>query len=195
MLLYYIHCCHCREESQPLGQLPPPLNPETAQEDWPTFCAHDAGINSIVEETKGWSFVDEGSNICAGCHKYGLKATDVGSTLVLRINSSVLTGVNDTTKVMLAVTFLRSYSPDMGKARVECIFGCTCTPYTIDAKNSRPVSELFTERMEIGAATNCMIRLTILQETSTGGHKFRLASLAAHKADKILNSSYIKTLQ
>lgn len=180
------------EVSKPPQQMPPPLNPEAAQEDWPTFCAQDAALNSIVQQNKGWEFVDEGSNQCAGCHKFGLRAADVGSSLVLRVNSAVLppaSNASDTAKVMLAVSYLRSYS-DVGKARVECIAGCTCESKTLDAKNVRPTSELHTERMEIGPAAVCMLRLTILQETSTGGHKFRLASLAVHKADKVLSFSY-----
>jgi hypothetical protein len=181
------------EASKPPPQLPPPLNPEAAQEDWPTFCAQDAGLNSIVQENKGWEFVDEGNNQCAGCHKYGLRAADIGSMLVLRVNSAVLSAAdvngNDTAKVMLAVSYLRSYS-DVGKARIECISGCKCASKTLDAKNVRATSELHTERMEIGAAAECLLRLTILEETSTGGHKFRLASVAVHKADKVLSFSY-----
>lgn len=49
--------------------MPPPLNPEAAQEDWPTFCAEGLSLKAVVKDNKGWEFVDEGSNQCAGCHK------------------------------------------------------------------------------------------------------------------------------
>lgn len=34
------------------------------------------------------------------------------------------------------------------------------------------------------------MKFTITSETSTGGHKFRLASVAVHKADKVLSYAY-----
>lgn len=115
----------------------------------------------------------------------------MGKVLTLKVNSAVLSEKDKQggAKVMLAVSYLRSYS-DVGKARVECISGCTCGSKTLDAKNVRQTSELHTERMEIGAASECVLRFSILNETSTGGHKFRLASVAVHKADKVLSFSY-----
>lgn len=179
------------EASKAPAPLPLPINPETAQENWPTFCAQDVALKSIVQENKGWDFVDEGSNQCAGCHKYGFRTAAVGSVLVLKVNSDVL-GEEDKkgeAKVMLAVSYLRSYS-DVGKARVECVSGCKCASKTFDAKNVRATSELHTERMEIGPAAQCLLKVTVLEESSTGGHKFRLASVAVHKADKVLSFSY-----
>jgi hypothetical protein len=44
--------------------------------------------------------------------------------------------------------------------------------------------------MEVSPAAECVLKLSVLQETSTGGHKFRLASVAVHKADKVLSFSY-----
>lgn len=46
--------------------MPSPLNPEAAQEDWPTFCAEGLGLQKFVVENKGWEWVDEGTNACAG---------------------------------------------------------------------------------------------------------------------------------
>lgn len=179
------------EAARPPPQMPPPINLEAAQEDWPTFCAESLTLKSIVQDNKGWEFVDEGSNRCAGCHKYGYRTSGPGNALVMKVNSAVLSDQDKAAgaKVMLAISYLRSYS-DVGKARIECTAGCTCASKTLDAKNVRPTSELHTERMEIGAAPECILRLTTLQETSTGGHKFRLASVAVHKADKVLSFSY-----
>lgn len=179
------------EASKAPAPLPPPINPEAAQEDWPTFCAQDIALKSIVQENKGWEFVDEGSNQCAGCHKYGFRTDAVGSVLKMKVNSAVLSEADKKgdAKVMLAVSYLRSYS-DVGKARMECVSGCKCESKVFDAKNVARTSELHTERMEIGPAAECILKLTVLDETSTGGHKFRLASLAVHKADKVLSFSY-----
>ncbi len=114
-----------------------------------------------------------------------------GASLEVRVNSDVLTQADTAAgaKVMAALTFLKSYS-DVGSVRVECVAGCTCTAKTFDARNSRPTSELHTERMEVGPAAECVLRFTILPDTSTGGHKFRLASVAVHKADKVLSYAY-----
>lgn len=115
----------------------------------------------------------------------------MGNKLTLEVDSAVLSDKDKAAgaKVMLAISYLRSYS-DVGKARVECISGCKCSSKVLDGKNKRPTSELHTERMEIGAARECVLRLTILDKTNTGGHKFRLASVAVHKADKVLSFSY-----
>lgn len=184
------------EAGKPPSQLPPPINPEAAQEDWPTFCAQDLGLKGIVQDNKGFEFVDEGSSQCAGCHKFGFRTSTVGSSLTLKVSSAVMSetdlksaGQGGQAKVMLALSYLRSYS-DVGKARVECVSGCTCEPKVFDAKNEARTSELHTERMEVTPAAECLLKLTVLEETSTGGHKFRLASVAVHKADKVLSFSY-----
>uniref|UniRef100_A0A383VWI2 SGNH hydrolase-type esterase domain-containing protein n=1 Tax=Tetradesmus obliquus TaxID=3088 RepID=A0A383VWI2_TETOB len=171
--------------------LPPPLNPEAAQEDWPTFCAEGLGLQKYVTENKGWKWVDEGTNACAGCHRYGYLTKQVGGSLTIKVNSDVLSeqDIKDQAKVMLALTFLKSYS-DVGHVNVECVSGCECKPKVFDAKNSRPTSELHTERMEIGPGKECLLKFTILDATSTSGHKFRLASVAVHKADKVMSYAY-----
>eukprot|EP00879_Flechtneria_rotunda_P005860 GHRR01006166.1.p1 GENE.GHRR01006166.1~~GHRR01006166.1.p1 ORF type:complete len:523 (+),score=78.66 GHRR01006166.1:141-1571(+) len=171
--------------------MPQPLNPEAAQESWPTFCAENEGLQGYVQDNRGWEWVDEGSNACAGCHKYGFLTKEAGSSLTVKVNSNVLSDEDKKAgaKVMLALTFLKSYS-EVGKVEVDCASGCKCSPKVFDAKNKRPTSELHTERMEVGPAEECLIKFTVLPETSTKGHKFRLASVAVHKADKVLSFAY-----
>jgi hypothetical protein len=36
----------------------------------------------------------------------------------------------------------------------------------------------------------CRVRITIVNETSTKGHKFRLSGVAVHKADKVMSYMY-----
>lgn len=90
---------------------------------------------------------------------------------------------------MLALSYLRSYS-DTGKALVECVDGCTCEPTKVDAVSVRHTSEIHTERIVVSAAPECRVRVTVLNETSTQGHKFRLSSFAVHKRDKVLQYAY-----
>eukprot|EP00878_Enallax_costatus_P008946 GHUV01009354.1.p1 GENE.GHUV01009354.1~~GHUV01009354.1.p1 ORF type:complete len:410 (+),score=40.39 GHUV01009354.1:593-1822(+) len=52
--------------AQQTPQMPNPLNPEAAQEDWPTFCAEGLGVQKHVADNQGWQWVDEGTNACAG---------------------------------------------------------------------------------------------------------------------------------
>jgi hypothetical protein len=109
------------EAAKPPSQLPPPINAEAAQEDWPTFYAQDLALKSIVQDSSGFEFVDEGSSQCAACHKYGFRTSTVGSFLTLKVSSAVLSeadlkaqgkaeGEQTGPKVMLALSYLRSYS-------------------------------------------------------------------------------------
>jgi len=44
--------------------------------------------------------------------------------------------------------------------------------------------------MEVETGPECLLKFTVLDDTTTGGHKFRLASVAVHKADKIMAYAY-----
>lgn len=172
--------------------MPAPLNPEAAQESWPSFCAEGLALQKYVTQQRGWRWVDEGSSACAGCHKYGYLTNEANASISVTVNSDILSARDKEAgeKVMVALTFLKSYS-DVGKGRVECVSGCECAAKVFDAKNSRPTSELHTERMELAAGgPTCVLRLTVLPDSTTGGHKFRLASVAVHKADKVMSFMY-----
>lgn len=54
------------ESARQTPPMPQPLNPDAAQEDWPTFCAEGLGVQKHVVDNKGWKWVDEGTNACAG---------------------------------------------------------------------------------------------------------------------------------
>ena len=60
-----------------------PLNPDAAMEDWPSFCAEGANLRNVVtpSDAEDWQWVDEGSNACPGCHKYGFASKEVGEGL------------------------------------------------------------------------------------------------------------------
>jgi hypothetical protein len=63
----------------PPAPMAAPLNPDAAMEDWPTFCAEGANLKSVVTpgDDEEWQWVDEGSNACPGCHKYGYASKEV----------------------------------------------------------------------------------------------------------------------
>lgn len=171
-----------------------PLNPDAAMEDWPTFCAEGQRLQGVVAPSGGedWQWVDEGSSACPGCHKFGFASKKVGAYLDISVDSDVLSPEEKKTNsatVMLALSFLKSYS-DMGKVKIQCVSGCTCQEVIKDAKNKTPTSELHTERMPISPHPECKIRITILDETSTKDHKFRLSGVAVHKQDKVMSYMY-----
>jgi hypothetical protein len=182
---------HHRHSITGQQRLPPPIKPEAAQEHWTTFCADGLKLKEHVVANKGWNWVDEGSNTCGGCHKYGYATWDVGASITFAVNSALLSEADKKSNgtVKLAVSYLRSYS-DMGVVRLECVSGCKCSPLDMDAKNVKPTSELHTQRTTISDHPRCLLKLTVLDKTSTGKHKFRVSSLAVHKQDKILSSSY-----
>jgi hypothetical protein len=178
--------------SQEWPWLPPPINPETAQERWNTFCATGLKLKEHVVANRGWKFVDEGSNACPGCHKYGYAAFDVGASITFRVDSAVLSEADkkSNTTVKLAISYLMSYQ-DMGVARLECVGGCKCPATDLDASHTKRTSELTTQRYTISDHPSCLLKLTVLDKTKSGKHKFRLASLAVHKHDKIMGGMYV----
>ena len=171
--------------------MPPPLNPDAAQEDWPTFCAEGPGLQKVVAGNDGWDWVDEGSNACPGCHKYGFASERIKASMTFALDSDVITAEDAEAgaQVMLAISYLRSYS-EVGHAYVECVAGCTCKPKLLDGKNKRATSEIFTDRMPISPHKQCNIKIRIKESTSTGKHKFRISGLAVHKQDKIMSTMY-----
>ncbi len=173
--------------------LPPPINDDAAQESWPTFCAEGVGLKQYVLEQKGWDWVDEGSNACEGCHKYGFMSKTAGAFMTLKVNSDLLGSSGSSSgpkpKVMLALSYLRTYG-DIGRVRVECVSGCSCKATDMDGQNKLRTSEIHTERMEISPHKECRVKITLLGESSSGGRKFRLSSLAVHKEDRVLQYAY-----
>jgi hypothetical protein len=63
VLLQHKSLAGAARHTQPL---PPPLNPEAAQESWPTFCAEGVGLKHYIVNNTGWTWVDEGSSACEG---------------------------------------------------------------------------------------------------------------------------------
>ena len=77
----------------------------------------------------------------------------------------------------------------MGVALLECVSGCSCAPQRIDAHKTSEIrntsvyeSHTFTARRGggdgVGPAREwCEVVLTLLAETSSGRHKFKVRSL------------------
>jgi hypothetical protein len=172
--------------------MPPPINPEAAQERSSTFCANGLELKDHVVENKGWEMVDEGSNACPGCHKYGYATVDVGASITFKVDSAVLSEEDKKSNgtVQLAISFLRSHS-DMGVACLECVSGCKCPATELDGSETRRTSEVTTKRFTISDHPSCLLKLTVLDKTNSSKHKFRWAAVAVYKQDSIMDNMYM----
>ena len=103
--------------------------------------------------------------------KWGYVATVPGSSLLIRLDVVAHDAFS------LVIHFLQSYT-DMGSARVECAAGCECKASQVDAWHAVHNSQ--TALFYIGGvrrengARECNIRVTVLNETTTAGHKFKV---------------------
>ena len=84
----------------------------------------------------------------------------------------------------LTLTYLTSYE-GMGIASVRCTDGCVCEPLTIDAhrgieEKQQMVSIYKTESLQVqlDQMRRCVLELTSLEKTRSGGFKFKLSELS-----------------
>ena len=153
-----------------------------------------------VVASKGFAFSEYQLHGNTTKHKPGWIATDVGSSMDVRVDtrfSAPKSGepaarfavprqrqpTNSTAQVgwprQIVVGFLRSYQ-HMGRAAVTCVSGCVCRPSTIDAHDAHKSSTLKLHEVEITPAAECIVRLEVLKESSSpdGEHKFKLIQIA-----------------
>ena len=122
--------------------------------------------------------------------KPGLVATAAGATALFNlsyISAEVVavpstppstTGAVSAMRPYIAVDYLTSYE-HMGVVELRCVHGCSCEPQTIDAHapaeraSIRKVAYVHVSRLE-----GCALRLTVLEQTGSGGHKFKLVRLS-----------------
>jgi hypothetical protein len=181
------HTVALEEAGAEVWPLPPPLLPSTLVDYDGSWCADGPALQHHVVDSPGFQFTDEGSAQCAACHKYGYVATTAGSSLTVKVNSDLPHDprINDNSTVVGgSVSLLKSYT-QMGHALFECRSGCRCDPRVIDARHEYRTSELVFESFHVTPAPECMVKFTVLNETSTGGHKFRVSANVVHKAKKL----------
>ena len=160
---------------------------ETAPVAGRALCAFGEALHPLVRRARGWSYVVERSS--QGQPKPGYVATAPGATLEVCHRDA---------EPMWQFGYLRSYT-GMGTARGECVQGCTCRPREWNAHRPKAqvsqtaISKLQRIRVlsarknprerapalgdERWAGCRCVIRLTLTNQTSSGGHKFKLEAL------------------
>lgn len=153
-------------------------------------CAVGGELSHHVRSTAGFKFVTERS--AANASKPGLVATQAGAVLELCF-APPAAAVARGERFQWRLAYLQSHAGGMGTARGECVRGCTCRPATWDAhlstrKVSQPVLGTLNVHVTGGHAApraasplsppcSCVVRLTVLNETRSGRHKFKLVAL------------------
>jgi hypothetical protein len=150
-------------------------------------CAFGEELTPFVHRAEGWSYGVERSR--AGHPKPGYIATSPGATLQLCARRPTNPRFEP---AVLSVAYLQSWQ-GMGTALVRCTGSCHCRPTTWNGHIERRVSQPqfgavnIVHRKRRGAeqgqltlterACGCKVRLSVLNETRSGGHKFKLVAL------------------
>lgn len=144
-----------------------------------------------------WKLMDETDG---KKRKYGYISNVVGSVILLK--AEFCGGgcpVPDVGGPYVNLIYLQSWSGGMGQARVTCVGRCTCIETTFDGHNSAnkaSIAKLGTIKLRPTNDTNCVhaggenvcpkvcvLHVTIVSTTSTGGHKFKIIGLATGTGD------------
>lgn len=164
--------------------------------DAPTgVCAFGDSLRAWVRNTSGFSYTIEYSSL--GQPKPGFIAVAPAAAIDICYDGSPEVPINVSlgmrgVRSWWQLGFLRSYQ-GMGMAVGECIAGCTCAPRIWDAHQQRRVSQTDVSKLYVRHHINytsgshhhqraegscpCVIRLSVLNRTSSGGHKFKLVAL------------------
>ena len=146
----------------------------------PTTCAFGDDLRPLILRSGGWEHTLDVSK--RGQPKPGLVATQPGATLDLCYEHA--TPVRSTWSLAFLTAPRR-----LGKVRGTCLHGCRCPAKIWDAHlpmfpNSEPRMDQLAITAEKGerkgkgkAACPCTVRLTVLNETSSGTHKFKLLAV------------------
>eukprot|EP00887_Chlorella_sp_A99_P003009 scaffold9.g3009.t1 len=97
-----------------------------------------------------------------------------GSTSSASPSAAPVPAAPETVTVHLGYT--RSWR-HMGKASVECVSGCTCKPNVMEGNWERHATLQQSHAFEASQAAACRLRVTVINETSSGDHKIILNSV------------------
>lgn len=120
----------------------------------------------------------------------GVAANVPGATLELTVDTR-LGSRGPEACVRVGIEHLVSYD-HMGVVRIACKRRCRCKTHDIDAHRTSAVRNdtVFVGHWfdVIGANERCNILFTVLNRTSSGGHKFKLRSLTLKAAEHSLDA-------
>lgn len=155
-------------------------------------CAFGEALHELVIASRGWHYVVERS--AQGQPKPGYVATTPNATLeVCHHGITAQPGGGQglarlgSKAFLWQFGYLRSYR-GLGVVQGECVRGCRCAPRQWDAHIRRHVSQTAISKLAVkplrtgvlpaaAGGCPCVIRLTVLNSTTSGGHKFKLEAL------------------
>jgi hypothetical protein len=76
-------------------------------------------------------------------------------------------------QILVELAHLRSYE-HMGRARIKCESGCTCEDLIMEAHQTDRNSQTFLQHVYVSQASQCVVSVTVLPESSSGEHKFKV---------------------
>ena len=134
-----------------------------------------------VSSQHGWAYVEKENEKL----KPGLVAFDPGASVEVSylLESAGIASADS----FALVEYLTSYE-HMGQASVSCTAGCSCITELIDAHSSKQrTSIIATHRVPITESAAggpwCVLRVVVLDGTSSGEHKFKLTGLLVGAVD------------
>ncbi|KAJ1640129.1 hypothetical protein T492DRAFT_832329 [Pavlovales sp. CCMP2436] len=167
----------------------------TPEETKAASVTRDKGVlPTIMPSSSGWRFVEfePKSNTK---YKPGLVAEQPGALLEMAIPA----GIAGARQPSFVLQYLRSYVGH-GIAEVSCTGGCACGAQRVDSHNpSEQTSTLGVlnlpffevaparikrEKLADSAGALCLLRLRVLNETSSGAHKFKLVRMIVEVAPR-----------
>ena len=76
----------------------------------------------------------------------------------------------------MELAHLKSYE-HMGRANLTCLRGCTCQPLLLEAHHAERSSQTYLQHVYVTQSPECVVELTVLPETSSGEHKFKVIAI------------------
>jgi hypothetical protein len=65
----------------------------------------------------------------------------------------------------------------MGRARISCVSGCSCSPLTVDGWHAHPHMRLATAKLHVTQSPECLVEVQVLPQSSSGHHKFKVTGV------------------
>ncbi|WIA09726.1 hypothetical protein OEZ85_009106 [Tetradesmus obliquus] len=124
------------------------------------------------------------------CYRMGLTANRPGSALTLTVDTSSavqrvaqqpkLYPAAALNKVQLAVLYTQVPRGKLGITRLSCVANCVCGEIEMDgiAADGDGSAALAAGRTEVTSHPQCVIRIEVLDKTSSGGHVFIVQGIA-----------------
>ena len=140
-----------------------------------SICALGEEMKRHILHADGWNYTVDYSS--QGQPKPGYVARRPGSTMLVCHNRG------DSSTPWWQFGYLRSWKP-MGRIRGECVHGCSCRSRVWDAHSEKTkssqtvVSKLIIKQLSSNRTRcSCTIQLTLLAESSSMGHNFKVTAL------------------